>query len=321
MPKVLGIKRARASMIKSNASRKTRLNNSRYDLLSYYEEITPEEFERRFDADVDWMFGDPETVGYPPIKSILVAKDEYFDTLSSMNVEYFPKLEDGTIVRALGTKYPEDYRVRPVDWDSVQDAIYEYESNSTLNASKREKDSCSGVVIIYQDFEELPKREVEKLIRDRVRDLAPGTDIKFKHKPGNEIKVIISAPDTDAEQEAKLALESSDVVRRVNWERNEEDKQDTDAGCHRSRRKTNASLEEDRYFKSGQFESVIKNLIDTDLLNLEDDLQCQNVRYMVPGYDPDWCVTEALPEHEELRKKAIDAIYEYISQCLLYNME
>lgn len=94
-----------------------------------------------------------------------------------------------------------------------------------MNCSDDNKSSEVGTVTIYNDFADLNIDEVEALIKDRVKKMSPNCSVSVEKLNDTELKISLNGTDEDVTQ-GRLAVESSDVTKSVDWEHN------LDSGCH-----------------------------------------------------------------------------------------
>lgn len=88
--------------------------------------------------------------------------------------------------------------------------------DSSLNCESGSA-KVSGTVTIYNDFADLDNDTTERLLRSRIEKAVPGAEVDFEKVNDTDVKVKIDCPDADAEK-ARLAVESSDVTKSVDWE-------------------------------------------------------------------------------------------------------
>lgn len=88
--------------------------------------------------------------------------------------------------------------------------------DSSLNCESGSA-KVSGTVTIYNDFADLDNDTTERLLRSRIEKAVPGAKVDFEKVNDTDVKVKIDCPDADAEK-ARLAVESSDVTKSVDWE-------------------------------------------------------------------------------------------------------
>lgn len=88
--------------------------------------------------------------------------------------------------------------------------------DSSLNCESGSA-KISGTVTIYNDFADLDNDTTERLLRSRIEKAVPGAKVDFEKVNDTDVKVKIDCPDADAEK-ARLAVESSDVTKSVDWE-------------------------------------------------------------------------------------------------------
>lgn len=92
-----------------------------------------------------------------------------------------------------------------------------------VNSSKDQSVNCeaksakvSGTVTIYNDFSDLDNDTTERLLRSRIEKAVPSAKVDFEKVNDTDVKIKIDCPDADAEK-ARLAVESSDVTKSVDW--------------------------------------------------------------------------------------------------------
>lgn len=90
------------------------------------------------------------------------------------------------------------------------------DANSSLNCESGSA-KVSGTVTIYNDFANLDNDTTERLLRSRIEKAVPDAKVDFEKVNDTDVKVKIDCPDADAEK-ARLAVESSDVTKSVDWE-------------------------------------------------------------------------------------------------------
>lgn len=100
--------------------------------------------------------------------------------------------------------------------DDLDGSCGETDANSSLNCEAGSA-KVSGTVTIYNDFADLDNDTTERLLRSRIEKAVPGAKVDFEKVNDTDVKVKIDCPDADAEK-ARLAVESSDVTKSVDWE-------------------------------------------------------------------------------------------------------
>lgn len=111
----------------------------------------------------------------------------------------------------------------------------ELDSSSNDESSTEESVNCSetaegaetetGTVTLYSDFADLKVDEVEKLVKDRVEEMAPECEVSIERLNDTELKVTLTGTD-ECITRGRLAVESSDVTKSVDWSTK------LDSGCH-----------------------------------------------------------------------------------------
>lgn len=89
---------------------------------------------------------------------------------------------------------------------------------SELNSAADEK--LDGVITLYDDFAKITEIDVEKLLKERVSKMVPGVDVSLEKINDTQIKVSGDCPEDEATR-VKLAIESSDVTKSVDWDAKE----------------------------------------------------------------------------------------------------
>lgn len=100
--------------------------------------------------------------------------------------------------------------------DDLDGACGKTDTDSSLNCESGSA-KVSGTVTIYNDFADLDNDTTERLLRSRIEKAVPGAKVDFEKVNDTDVKVMIDCPDVDAEK-ARLAVESSDVTKSVDWE-------------------------------------------------------------------------------------------------------
>jgi len=100
--------------------------------------------------------------------------------------------------------------------DDLDGSCGETDADSSLNCEAGSA-KVSGTVTIYNDFADLDNDTTERLLRSRIEKAVPGAKVDFEKVNDTDVKVNIDCPDADAEK-ARLAVESSDVTKSVDWE-------------------------------------------------------------------------------------------------------
>lgn len=100
--------------------------------------------------------------------------------------------------------------------DDLDGACGKTDADSSLNCEAGSA-KVSGTVTIYNDFADLDNDTTERLLRSRIEKAVPGAKVDFEKVNDTDVKVNIDCPDADAEK-ARLAVESSDVTKSVDWE-------------------------------------------------------------------------------------------------------
>lgn len=182
----------------------------------YYDTVTEEEYADKIGCDIETLRqiaakikeerGD-EIVAY------VVAKPEYQDAFLESGMDCGEVTSDGRILDCLDAD--------EITSERIQDAL---DSMSKLDSSTDQSVNCeaksakvSGTVTIYNDFADLDNDTAERLLRSRIEKAVPSAKVDFEKVNDTDVKVKIDCPDADAEK-ARLAVESSDVTKSVDWE-------------------------------------------------------------------------------------------------------
>lgn len=99
--------------------------------------------------------------------------------------------------------------------DDLDGSCGETDADSSLNCESGSA-KVSGTVTIYNDFADLDNDTTERLLRSRIEKAVPGAKVDFEKVNDTDVKVTIDCADADAEK-ARLAVESSDVAKSVDW--------------------------------------------------------------------------------------------------------
>lgn len=110
------------------------------------------------------------------------------------------------------------------------------DDTESVNCSDASASSESGTVTLYNDFADLNPDEVEQLIKDRVKEMAPNCEVSIEKMNDTEMKVSLHGTDEEITR-GRLAVESSDVTKSVDWENS------LDSGCHGKEKLNNAESE------------------------------------------------------------------------------
>lgn len=110
------------------------------------------------------------------------------------------------------------------------------DDTESVNCSDASASSESGTVTLYNDFADLNPDEVEQLIKDRVKEMAPNCEVSIEKMNDTEMKVSLNGTDEEITR-GRLAVESSDVTKSVDWENS------LDSGCHGKEKLNNAESE------------------------------------------------------------------------------
>lgn len=198
--------------------RKQKLNCSReqvIDQLVNEEQIyTPEEaeelvssFEKQTGATVERLATTDEIDNYDG--EFWATKDGVTQLWCRGNDGWYAKEEDYESDGSLG--------VELADKSDIDSACgNKTDADSSLNCEAGSA-KVSGTVTIYNDFADLDNDTTERLLRSRIEKAVPGAKVDFEKVNDTDVKVNIDCPDADAEK-ARLAVESSDVTKSVDWE-------------------------------------------------------------------------------------------------------
>lgn len=116
---------------------------------------------------------------------------------------------------------------------------------SDLNSAANEK--LDGTITLYDDFAKITEIDVEKLLKERVSKMVPGVDISLEKINDTQIKVSSDCPEDEATR-VKLAIESSDVTKSVDWKSATEEfdsAKDSDEAADSTALNSSAESEED----------------------------------------------------------------------------
>lgn len=172
--------------------------------------------------DVKEIDSETEDLGYGRTVGYLLAKPEYEEELGQNGIEILSILEDGTVGMMIGRGFHTvetdlNLVLDRIDGEDIDSACGRKDTaNSSLNCEVGSA-KVSGTVTIYNDFADLDNDTTERLLRSRIEKAVPGAKVDFEKVNDTDVKVKINCPDADAEK-ARLAVESSDVTKSVDWE-------------------------------------------------------------------------------------------------------
>lgn len=108
--------------------------------------------------------------------------------------------------------------------------------------------TASGIITLYDDFAKLKDFDIEKLIKERVTRMIPDADVTIEKLNDTQMKVTVKCADADTTR-AKLAVESSDVTKSVDWENNLNNSLETDETVETEESNLNCSEDESEDIK------------------------------------------------------------------------
>ncbi len=200
------------------------------DWEKYFNRMTDQEVAEQFSIPVETVIEDNEKIksgNYGEVVGHYLLKPEYENKLDAAEYAYLDILADGTVGYALGEGGGLATRFYSVTLDDVLNAMNGDDDLDSSCGDKTDADSSlnceagsakvSGTVTIYNDFADLDNDTTERLLRSRIEKAVPGAKVDFEKVNDTDVKVNIDCPDADADK-ARLAVESSDVTKSVDWE-------------------------------------------------------------------------------------------------------
>lgn len=182
--------------------------------------------------DVKEIDSETEDLGYGKTVGYLLAKPEYEEELSRNGIEILSILEDGTVGMMVGRGFHTVETDLELVLDRVGENLDSACGSEEMNSSEDDLDSAcggksdldsaegdgtaSGIITLYDDFAKLKDFDIEKLIKERVTRMIPDADVTIEKLNDTQMKVTVKCADADITR-AKLAIESSDVAKSVDW--------------------------------------------------------------------------------------------------------